>query len=566
MDTPPVVPQGLRCKAGGCQIQHAAHHCKMCGDTDANHTSPFCYVFCTPKKAVETGWRCKAIGCHKKGCNAHLCTSCNDADATHIALNCPNSTTQTCRVASCKSNHKKHGCCVCAKKDVSHRSYECPDPGDKSILTAYHQTKEKAAACIMASREMKKGSGGVCGPGIYFATSPEMTRGKAHHFGFMIVARIYLGKRLVVQRQDLSLNGSIVNGKGYDSVHCIRNPKKRHYDEYVIYSWARASIVDMYPCDHLGNFRPVLLVKNNLKPAAPKVADVPVAQTAPVVADPAPQKPADPVVVADPPVAQVDPQPAALASPAPITVVIPPAIAASTMTVFKSNLASQEFFEASNFVYQTYLKKRYKDAPNKMEWHGTTVYRPNHGLAHSMRCAAYIPLLCGLSGLKMSQSEVDKTQIAMMFYVAGRESEVGWSRDPVVYQQYRTASSKIYLDYAEKKGWSDRQRFARALKNPHAKQYDPVRIALAMGHELDMLRCKFKEPYEVLVREKVATLFGTKKKPLGKPILDQLVGAAVSACKATGDKVYKSKRDKAKFAHVSTDVKACVDVLVALNL
>jgi len=516
-----------RCKAAACKQTHAKHTCSMCGDQDSDHISQFCYVFCTPAK-VAGDWKCKAIGCRRAGCTAHICSSCHDKDANHVAENCPKGTPQrTCLVPSCRSPHKSHGCVVCGNRNSNHRSYECPDPGNGTIITAYHQTQEKAAACIMASRQMKKGTAGVCGPGIYFATSPAMTRGKAHNFGFMIECRIFLGKRLIVDRQDLSLNGDKVKGMGYDSVHCVRDKKNPKKDEYIIYDWNRASIVSMYPCDPFGKLRPQLLIA-----PSPVPAPTPGANPTPVPATPAAGAP-----VIDPTTGCVQ---------------------------FKSCIQSPAFLEAAQWVYDHHLKNKYADGPNHCDWKGQTVYRPNHGLAHTIRCASYAPLICSLARLQVSQNEVEKIQIAMLFYVAGRESEASWAVDPVTYEKYRVASSQIYLTYAQGKGWRDCNRFVRGLKSPHSKQYDPARIAFAACHELDMLRCKPQAEYDQLMNEKVATLFGTKKKPLDKTIIDKFKALATASCQATGDKVYKSKRNYHKFFPCSQDPKACVDALAAL--
>jgi len=66
-----------------------------------------------------------------------------------------------------------------------------------TVLTLYHATSPDAGASILRSG-FRPGHVGYCGGGIYFATSPWATIGKAvgpdSHQGFMIEARVDLGR------------------------------------------------------------------------------------------------------------------------------------------------------------------------------------------------------------------------------------------------------------------------------------------------------------------------------------------------------------------------------------
>ena len=65
-----------------------------------------------------------------------------------------------------------------------------------NILTmakVYHQTGQTAAIAILTSQNMLRGSSGLVGGGIYFASAPPQTRGKAHDTGVMLKCSVQLG-------------------------------------------------------------------------------------------------------------------------------------------------------------------------------------------------------------------------------------------------------------------------------------------------------------------------------------------------------------------------------------
>jgi len=100
---------------------------------------------------------------------------------------------------------------------------------------------------------MMPGAKGVAGGGIYFAETPQDTNHKAEHRGFMIKARVYIGKPdeilMVPHPGDPSLNKRELKrrgakkGKTYKSVQVNRRGGK----EIVIYTWDQASIISVYP-------------------------------------------------------------------------------------------------------------------------------------------------------------------------------------------------------------------------------------------------------------------------------------------------------------------------------
>uniref|UniRef100_A0A7S1WV27 SMB domain-containing protein n=1 Tax=Alexandrium catenella TaxID=2925 RepID=A0A7S1WV27_ALECA len=117
-----------------------------------------------------------------------------------------------------------------------HSSYQ-------GTMTLYHQTSRSACRSILRSG-FRIGRGGWCGKGIYFATSPQATKGKAitpaSGTGCMIEAKVKVGKVLKFpccrycggrKEQHVSHNNEELKAKGYDSISI--NPGDG--DEYIVY-------------------------------------------------------------------------------------------------------------------------------------------------------------------------------------------------------------------------------------------------------------------------------------------------------------------------------------------
>lgn len=85
------------------------------------------------------------------------------------------------------------------------------------------------------------------------------------------------------------------------------------------------------------------------------------------------------------------------------------------------------------------------------------IHRPNHGLHHSLRAAASIPIILGFLNKTSSASEIEKLQHMMLFSVVGRLDETGfsetgeWGKGKVTYQNFRKTSGLAYLNYCENK-------------------------------------------------------------------------------------------------------------------
>merc|ERR1711865_1048996 len=102
----------------------------------------------------------------------------------------------------------------------------------------YHQTDAATAKIILATQEMKPGAGGLAGPGIYFATSKQLTSHKAHKHGVILEATVNLGRILTLgESGDSSMTMQKLKRQNTDSV-CIARPVSSG-QEYVVYDSKR---------------------------------------------------------------------------------------------------------------------------------------------------------------------------------------------------------------------------------------------------------------------------------------------------------------------------------------
>lgn len=99
----------------------------------------------------------------------------------------------------------------------------------------FHQTDAATANIILTTQQMKPGSSGLAGGGIYFATTKELTQYKAIRKGVILEATVRLGK---IKTLESSGDSSITRSKlrsmgGYESVCIARSVQAGH--EYVVY-------------------------------------------------------------------------------------------------------------------------------------------------------------------------------------------------------------------------------------------------------------------------------------------------------------------------------------------
>lgn len=186
--------------------------------------------------------------------------------------------------------------------------------------------------------------------------------------------------------------------------------------------------------------------------------------------------------------------------------------------------------DALLFVHDRYLSKPYTDLFEKESLthynklakiqleHGT-VQRPNHNIVHTLRSLRYIRDIINILlkyGNPSLQSQLDamqkdgtlasfceKIELASVFKVAGRDSEVSRSDAVELYTRYRAQSAQAFrnfvdispparqlfsttdeLDYYQKKVVED-------LGNPSNQEL--AQLILRLAHDLDLQRCRSDE-------------------------------------------------------------------------
>lgn len=107
-------------------------------------------------------------------------------------------------------------------------------------FSLFHQTDEKSAKAIEEEGFMLRGSTGLAGGAIYFATKSYLTGHKAHKHGALLVCRVDLGRvKKVGVNGDRSITFQSLQAEGYDSVRIDRPGGI----EYIVYSHDQVSQV-----------------------------------------------------------------------------------------------------------------------------------------------------------------------------------------------------------------------------------------------------------------------------------------------------------------------------------
>ena len=224
--------------------------------------------------------------------------------------------------------------------------------------------------------------------------------------------------------------------------------------------------------------------------------------------------------------------------------------------------------KALNYAYEYYYKKPYKDTHiRRFEAsrvaQGEQIHRYNHGFAHTIRKVFFIPFIIDYllrhspDNLSNSLQELikkdglenvtQKLQIAIMFEVAGRESECG-SRDNLeTYTGYLTASAKAFKDYCTEnhlvgegnlfKDTKEVEKYAQAITqkyhNRSNENMDVITAILDIAHTLDEFRCYW--PSRMQVELEGINNYYTKDK--NNRDLWQLAKFCETAVKVTGDRL-----------------------------
>ncbi len=210
---------------------------------------------------------------------------------------------------------------------------------------------------------------------------------------------------------------------------------------------------------------------------------------------------------------------------------------------------------------------------------GTAIQRPNHGLAHTLRTAQYVPIVAQYliesnpERFQFSDQEIKRMQFILLFFIVGRKSEIGHSMNAEMYDEFRTLSAEAFKKYCREHSdeatslfESDNfesselfQKYYQLLKigtPPPGETSKGIDWVLYMAHNLDLLRCRGPDEIEE-IKTKFAEVIPDSKK------VDALFNYAQALIAQTGDRIlgsqyYNKEYDLPIFKACSTSPDACL--------
>lgn len=203
-----------------------------------------------------------------------------------------------------------------------------------------------------------------------------------------------------------------------------------------------------------------------------------------------------------------------------------------------------------------------------------TVYRPVHGLVHTLRVISYIPHVIdmlqkyGRPDIKMAFEGMDtlKIQKCMLFAVTGRGNENSFYDDQSEYYEFRKLSGQYFYDYFHGKSdfTSDElDHYRHALVSMgEPDNVNPIHLVMNISHKLDLLRCYDFERMETRQVPYLNQFFISRS-----PVI-ALLNHAENCIKLTGDRLscirqgkQHISRHKSLFVNLSSNSLACMNRL-----
>lgn len=246
----------------------------------------------------------------------------------------------------------------------------------------------------------------------------------------------------------------------------------------------------------------------------------------------------------------------------------------------------------ANYVLKNHLSLPYTNPSidRQLQQDERIVYRPNHGLAHSMRVALYVPAVLTYfanhaldSGFasyckNITLEDIELIQLALLFSVAGRNDECGFNSDPVNYKKFKSRSATYFCDYAQSLALPREEIifFSDLIENMGDPNYpkhvdDRMRYIfhiMNLAHKLDLMRCYDKTSFEIALSVYRDAAICKADHAVG---LTQLFKLAHTMILATGDRclIALAKNNElisssgtykfSKFYCASTNPKAVID-------
>lgn len=247
------------------------------------------------------------------------------------------------------------------------------------------------------------------------------------------------------------------------------------------------------------------------------------------------------------------------------------------------------FASASEYVYQNHLSKPYRDAPGEVypKGSGTSqkVYRPNHGLAHSIRKAIHLNSIfpmytaCGLptifpvNGVTWQlERDLIYLKLALLFSVTGRESEISHVDNEKLYDSYRKASADNFERWVNANlAYPNRDKikeFKAVIYTPHYSSskpyYDAMRSLFRICHQVDLLRCYNHDEWKNVL----SVIAKSLRISSNHQFISQIEGYSLRCLRATGDQVFSmgERYNFERFCSSSTSVSTCLHYLAHVTL
>ena len=260
--------------------------------------------------------------------------------------------------------------------------------------------------------------------------------------------------------------------------------------------------------------------------------------------------------------------------------------------VSASSSSSRALLSVATYVYATHYSKPYptpaddanpayyvdlEPVPAPPRPGIASVHRANHGLANALRKACLVPEVVAAFRAKQgdqysfSPETLHAMQVALLFEVCGRESDIGFSDDPGppnVFMQYHEASCAAFGKWATPANSISAEDAAVCLDalecmymEPKTPASAPVKAVFEACHDLDLFRCYGGKR----MKEKVSEL----KLLVGEEEGSRLARLAVRMIKQTGDRLLCSpfaelptgSYDLGLFPKCSHDAQVCLKAI-----
>lgn len=195
----------------------------------------------------------------------------------------------------------------------------------------------------------------------------------------------------------------------------------------------------------------------------------------------------------------------------------------------KTKICEKKLALHSSYVRQKHYSKPFRDSSgDDVIFHevGKPIYKPNHEGSHGDRVSAlavavinyYASFAADENFKKFCQDltcdDILKIQLALLFSVSGRESEIGHSENPDLYKEYKRNSANNFRIYTQAIGMptAEIEKYAQLIEymcNPYyvagkiaeigpvSFEYQSLFHIMNLAHNLDLMRCSEIGPFQL---------------------------------------------------------------------